>query len=354
MVAVRLERVSKVYGTHHAARDVDLEIGDGEFVTLLGASGSGKTTCLRMIGGFVQPTSGRVLFGGRDVTHVPPNRRDTGMVFQQYALFPHLTVAQNVAFGLKVRRLPTAEVRRRTEEALRLVRLSALGERYPSQLSGGQKQRVALARAVVINPRVLLLDEPLGALDQKLREELQGEIKRVQQTLNITAVFVTHDQGEALGLSDRVAVMHDGGIVQVDTPDALYRRPANRYVAGFIGRMNFLDVQVEATDGDFARVSLPHHPGLQLEATVGSGLRPGGNAVLAIRPEHVRLAEPGLATIPVEVADRTYSGESWLISCTTPVAGSIAIRLPGSRPIPQPSDRLHLAWHPTDALLLPA
>ena len=219
MSQVRLDTVSKHYGAELAVDRVSLTIGEAEFVTLLGASGSGKTTCLRMVAGFVAPTSGRVFIGEADVTRLPPQKRDTAMVFQQYALFPHLTVAQNVAFGLKVRRLPRAEIEARVREVLDLVQLGAFAGRFPNQLSGGQKQRVALARAVVVRPKILLLDEPLGALDLKLREELQVEIKRVQSTLGVTTLFVTHDQGEALSMSDRIGVMHCGRIVQIDTPD---------------------------------------------------------------------------------------------------------------------------------------
>jgi ABC-type Fe3+/spermidine/putrescine transport system ATPase subunit len=229
MSDVLLEQVRKSYGAVVAVRSLDLRVAPGEFVTLLGPSGCGKTTCLRMVAGFVGPDAGRILLGGQDVTHVPPYRRNTGMVFQSYALFPHRTVAANIAFGMQMRGVTRGDADRRTREALRLVQLDQLADRYPAELSGGQKQRVALARAVVIRPEVLLLDEPLGALDLKLREELQVEIKRVQSELGITTLFVTHDQGEALGMSDRVAVMRDGKIVQIDTPSALYERPNSTY-----------------------------------------------------------------------------------------------------------------------------
>src|SRR6185437_6482018 len=210
MAEVALRNVKKAYGPTVVVDNLSLEILDGEFLTLLGASGSGKTTCLRMVAGFVKPDAGTVLLGGSDATHVPPYRRSTGMVFQHYALFPHLTVGDNVAYGLRVRRLPKREIEARTREVLHLVRLEELRDRYPAQLSGGQKQRVALARAVAIRPAVLLLDEPLSALDRKLRGELQGEIRRIQQALRMTTLFVTHDQGEALSMSDRVAVMRRG------------------------------------------------------------------------------------------------------------------------------------------------
>src|SRR5499433_609811 len=215
MASVSLQSVSKSYGAHRAVSHVSLEIAQGEFLVLLGPSGCGKTTTLRMIAGFVEPSAGRILFGNRDVTDLPPYHRNTGLVFQGYALFPHLTVSENVAFGLRMRKLDRPEIERRTEEALRLVRLEALAERMPRQLSGGQQQRVALARALVIEPSVLLLDEPLSNLDAKLREELREEIREIQRRLAITAVFVTHDQEEALTLSDRVAVMNAGRLEQV-------------------------------------------------------------------------------------------------------------------------------------------
>jgi putative spermidine/putrescine transport system ATP-binding protein len=237
---VRLDGVSKHFGDVVAADGLDLDIADGEFFTLLGPSGSGKTTCLRMIAGFEAPTAGRVLLHGEDVTDRPPNRRDVNTVFQDYALFPHLSVLDNVAYGLMVRRVPGGERRRRATEALDLVQLGDHGGRRPSQLSGGQRQRVALARALVNRPRVLLLDEPLGALDRKLREEMQRELKLLQQQVGITFVFVTHDQHEALTMSDRIAVFNAGRIEQVASPADLYEQPATAFVAGFVGTSNLL------------------------------------------------------------------------------------------------------------------
>jgi putative spermidine/putrescine transport system ATP-binding protein len=219
---------------------VDLVVKEGEFFTLLGPSGSGKTTLLRLIAGFERPDAGRIELGGRDVTSVPPNLRDTNTVFQDYALFPHMTVAQNIGYGLRIKHIPSAERERRVERALRMVRLSGLDQRRPNQLSGGQRQRVALARAVINEPEVLLLDEPLGALDLKLRQEMQIELKQIQKDVGITFVYVTHDQEEALTMSDRVAVMSNGQIEQVGTPIEVYERPATEFVAGFIGISNVL------------------------------------------------------------------------------------------------------------------
>ena len=238
--ALRLQGIRKNYGQVVAVAGVDLVVEEGEFFTLLGPSGSGKTTLLRLIAGFERPDAGRIELGGRDVTSVPPNLRDTNTVFQDYALFPHMTVAQNIGYGLRIKHIPSAERQRRVERALRMVRLTGLDQRRPNQLSGGQRQRVALARAVINEPEVLLLDEPLGALDLKLRQEMQIELKQIQKDVGITFVYVTHDQEEALTMSDRVAVMSNGQIEQVGTPIEVYERPATEFVAGFIGISNVL------------------------------------------------------------------------------------------------------------------
>ena len=239
MAELRLEKLEKRYGATVAVAGIDLAVREGEFMTLLGPSGCGKTTTLGLIAGFFPPSAGSIFIGGKAVAELPPFRRDIGVVFQDYALFPHLTAAENVGFGLRMRKLPTAETATRVREALELVQLGQLGERRPLELSGGQRQRVALARALVIRPTVLLLDEPLSNLDLKLREEMRVEIAGLQRRLGITTVFVTHDQGEALVMSDRVAVMNAGRIEQVGSPSDIYERPATRFVAEFIGRMNF-------------------------------------------------------------------------------------------------------------------
>ena len=246
MARIELEAVSKHYGDFHAVRDFSLTIEQGELVVLLGPSGCGKTTTLRMIAGFVLVTSGRIRLGGRDVTGLPPHRRNTGLVFQGYALFPHLTAAENIAFGLQMRGLSDAVVREKVASALRLVRLDDLGDRLPRQLSGGQQQRVALARALVIEPDALLLDEPLSNLDAKLREEVRVEIRQLQRALGLTTVMVTHDQDEALAMADRLVVMSAGAIQQIGTQRDLYEHPSNRFVAGFVGRTNFLSGQLVA------------------------------------------------------------------------------------------------------------
>lgn len=240
-VSVVLEKVTRTFGAIKAVNSVDLEIGDGEFFTMLGPSGSGKTTCLRMIAGFDRPTSGKVFLHGKEVTHLPPYERDVNTVFQDYALFPHMTVGENVGYGLMIKQVAKAERQQRVAKAMEMVRLSGFEGRKPSQLSGGQRQRVALARALINEPSVLLLDEPLGALDLKLRQEMQAELKSLQQRLGITFIYVTHDQEEALSMSDRLAVFNHGRIEQIGAPADVYERPATAFVAGFVGTSNLIE-----------------------------------------------------------------------------------------------------------------
>jgi ABC-type Fe3+/spermidine/putrescine transport system ATPase subunit len=267
--AVSLRDIVKRYGETAAVDGVSLDVREGEFVTLLGPSGCGKTTLLRVVAGFERPERGRVLLGDEDVTDLPPHRRDVHTVFQQYALFPHLSVARNVAFGLERRRLAKDEIARRVGAALDLVRLPGLGDRYPSQLSGGQQQRVAIARAVVLEPRVLLLDEPLGALDRKLREAMQTELKELQRRLDISFVFVTHDQDEALAMSDRVVVMNAGRVEQDAPPREIYERPATRFVAGFVGVTNVFERDGESVSVRPERIRfVPANDGGQVAGTI--------------------------------------------------------------------------------------
>ncbi|MGH7318446.1 MAG: ABC transporter ATP-binding protein [Candidatus Rokuibacteriota bacterium] len=287
MADVELRGVTKAFGRVRAMDQVDLEVQKGEFLSLLGPSGSGKTTTLRVIAGLVEPTAGTVLIGGRVVTHVPVHRRNLAMVFQNYALFPHLSVFENVAFGLEMRQVGRTDVARRVAEALALVRLPGFEARYPHQLSGGQRQRVALARAIVVQPSVLLLDEPLGALDKKLRESMQVELKALQRSLGITTIFVTHDQEEALTLSDRIAVMNDGRIEQLDSPLEVYERPRTRFVSDFIGVTNFLEGEVTRGDGHSVIV----RTGKGLRIRVSDSAFPGDSprATLSLRPEKITL-----------------------------------------------------------------
>jgi len=297
-VDVRITGVRKAYGDVVAVDRVDLDIRRGEFFTLLGASGSGKTTCLRMIAGFERPDEGSVQLAGRDVTALPPADRDVNTVFQDYALFPHMSVADNVAYGLMVKRVPRGERRERVRQALEMVRLADFGPRRPSQLSGGQRQRVALARALVNRPRVLLLDEPLGALDLKLRQQLQVELKTIQDEVGITFVYVTHDQDEALSMSDRIAVMDGGRVLQVGTPQEVYDEPRSRFVAGFVGVSNVLELPVERIAGPLAELRLGEQD--RVAAPVTDGLATGAVAIVTIRPERIHLLSPGESAAPPE------------------------------------------------------
>ena len=293
MIDVTLDHVSKRFGHVTGVVEVHVRIRSGEFFTFLGPSGCGKTTTLRMIAGFYYPSSGRILFGDKDVTTVPPHRRNTGMVFQNYALFPHLTVFENVAFGLRVRKRPKSEIRERVERALRQVRLHGLGNRRIDQLSGGQQQRVALARALVIEPQILLLDEPLSNLDAKLREETRLEIKRLQLESGITTIYVTHDQAEAMAMSDRIMVMQGGVVQQIGSPEQIYNRPVNRFVASFIGESNLWEGTVERIEGGEVRVRFSSDLvlyGYARNRSPDCDLRVGAKTEVSIRPESVREA----------------------------------------------------------------
>ncbi len=303
-IDVRLHGVHKTFGAVTAVNDVSLDISRGSIFSLLGPSGCGKTTTLRLIAGFEQPDAGDVYIRGERVTTVAPYRRDFSMVFQGYALFPHLSVADNVAFGLRMRRVPRSERAAAVKNALELVKLDALADRYPRQLSGGQQQRVALARAIVVKPAVLLLDEPLGALDKMLREQMQVELRNLQQRLGITAVFVTHDQEEALTLSDQVAVMRDGAIEQIGAPREIYERPHNEFVAGFLGASNFLDGTVVAASGSVKAVQTAAGP---VPAAVEK-FAMGTKARIAIRPERVRVVDAAREGLPARIRDIVYRG----------------------------------------------
>ena len=303
---VVLKGISKVFGKLRAVDEVSLEIGDGDFFTLLGPSGCGKTTLLRVIAGFYPPDGGEVFFGDRLVNDVPPHRRETGMVFQNYALFPHLTVRENIAYGLRVRKVGRAEMDERIGEMIRSVRLEGLEKRFPSQLSGGQQQRVALARALVIPPQILLMDEPLSNLDAKLRVAMREEIRRIQKQLGITTIYVTHDQEEAMAVSDRIAILNLGRLEQLGTPDEIYYHPRSRFAAEFMGGSNILEIRVLSYDETASRLRAEvNGAALSLKAPRPSGER----AYLSVRPEWVRLTEDaGEDVIEGTVESTTFLG----------------------------------------------
>ncbi len=355
---VRLVGLRKRFGEVAAVDGVDLEIRAGEFFSLLGPSGCGKTTTLRMIGGFELPTEGRIELAGRDITREPPEKRPVNMVFQSYALFPHLSVFETVAFGLRRRRTPQPEVARRVGETLELVRLGGFDRRKPDQLSGGQQQRVALARALVNRPLVLLLDEPLGALDLKLRRQLQVELKRVQLEVGITFIYVTHDQEEALALSDRIAVMDRGRVEQMGTPEELYDAPRTLFVAGFIGTTNLLPGTVERLDGGTAIVRLVG--GEACLARAGDAVA-GDPVDVAVRPESIGLAradapeEPGEdgPALASEVLQSAYLGVSVSYRVRTTGGTTVTVVAPRGQERPGIGDKVRIRWRADDAMVLP-
>lgn len=306
MGSLTFEGLGKSYGEVEVVRDVSLAIAEGEFVSLLGPSGCGKTTILRMVAGLVEPSRGRILIGRDDVTTLPPNKRGLGLVFQSYALFPHLTVFENVAFGLRRRKIAGADLDKRVKEALGMVRLAAFGERYPRQLSGGQQQRVAIARALAPHPRVLLFDEPLSNLDAQLRDEMQIELKRLQRNLGITTLFVTHDQGEALSMSDRVGVMAKGVMQQFATPEDIYHRPATGFVASFIGKPNRLAGSVALREGAGGRLAVGgvEIPAMRIDQPAGAKV----DVVIRQEAVAIRSGLPQAGEIAGEIVLRSFSG----------------------------------------------
>lgn len=341
---VRFAGVQKTYdGESLVVRDLDLEIRRGEFLTLLGPSGSGKTTTLMMLAGFESPTAGEISLAGVPITRTPPHKRNFGMVFQNYALFPHLTVEDNVGYPLTVRGVGKAERAKKVAAALEMVQLGPLGARHPAQLSGGQQQRVALARALVFEPQLVLMDEPLGALDKKLREHMQVELKELHRRLGVTFVYVTHDQSEALAMSDRVAVFNDGVIQQIDKVDRLYETPANRFVASFVGDGTVLEGTVIGNSGAGCMVGLPN--GVRLSGVNVNGAEPGERVLCGIRPERVELT--GVLnqanTFEATVADVIYFGDHLRLRCTVPQQQDAMVKLPlGRHDVPAIGDSVFL------------
>jgi spermidine/putrescine transport system ATP-binding protein len=345
---VELTGVTKTYGDVRAVDGVNLVAREGEFLTFLGPSGCGKTTTLRMIAGFEQPTAGHIRIDGRPVDGMPPFQRDVNTVFQNYALFPHMTVAQNVAFGLHMKKVPKSEIQTRVTRALEMVQLTGLANRKPRQLSGGQQQRVAVARALVNNPRVLLLDEPLGALDLKLRKEMQVELKHLQQRLGMTFIYVTHDQEEALVMSDRIAVMHQGKVAQLGSPADIYERPATRFVAGFIGEANLLDGVV--ADGGLVQVG-PLHIAVDSKALPGAGTK----VTLSVRPEKVTLAPAeGSNAFEGRLEELIYVGAHVKAVVALEPGQRVVAALPAAPGSIRPGDRLRIGWDPAHTAIMTA
>ncbi len=328
MAFLQLEGLSKRYGAIDAVVATHLAVDKGEFVSLLGPSGCGKTTTLQMIAGFVEVSDGRILLDGRDITHAKPSSRGLGVVFQSYALFPHMSVAQNVAFGLRMRKVAAADIQRRVANVLALVRLTEHAQRYPRELSGGQRQRVALARALVIEPPVLLLDEPLSNLDANLREEMQFEIRRIQREVGITTLMVTHDQAEALSISDRVVVMQAGRITQIDEPYTLYEHPRTRFISSFVGKANMLPGDLDAQGV------------AQVRQTPGDGA-----LTLSLRPEKIDLVAAGSGRLQGKVVTRYFLGSQWLYRIETAIGELTVVRRnEGDAPMAEGTE-VGMDWH---------
>ncbi|WP_448203960.1 ABC transporter ATP-binding protein [Azospirillum sp. sgz302134] len=339
MAYLVLDNLTKRFGPWLAVDGLSLTVEKGELISLLGPSGCGKTTTLQMIAGFLDPTGGRITLDGADLLAKKPNERGLGIVFQSYALFPHMTAAENVAFGLEMRGVPRADRDRMVKDALQLVGLGAFGDRYPRRMSGGQQQRVALARAMVIKPSLLLLDEPLSNLDAKMREEMQIELRRIQRTVGTTMILVTHDQAEAMALSDRVVVMNKGRVEQVAAPQEAYDRPASAFVANFLGRTNLLQGVVRQ-EGGARRIDVAGAVWPVVEEV------PAGPGVMTVRPEKVSFV--GEAGVPGTVQARVFQGTQWLFEVETPAGQMMVIRQNDGQTLPQENERVMVGWRPED------
>jgi spermidine/putrescine ABC transporter ATP-binding subunit len=356
---VRIDNVCKRFGSAFAVDGVTLDIAQGTFFSLLGPSGCGKTTLLRMIGGFTHPDSGTIALDGKDITALAPNRRPTNIVFQSYAIFPHLNVEDNIAYGLRSERLSASERDARVAAALAMIKLESYGRRRAHELSGGERQRVALARALVKRPKLLLLDEPLGALDKRLRDTMQIELRQLQREVGITFIFVTHDQEEALSMSDRIAVMEKGRILQVADPKTLYERPATRAVASFIGTMNFFPGRVTQTSGGFAQVETRALGCLSVKLATEAQFEPGEHVTVAIRPERMVLARQTSDASPAgRLISAAYLGDrSQFQVGIEPALSPVLVSMPNNSTFDngqfEPGDTVHLSWMQDGPILLP-
>ena len=348
---VEREGVNKIYGSNHVVKDLNLSIEEGEFLTLLGSSGCGKTTTLRMIAGFEEPTSGTIMVEGERVEEKEPFERNVNTVFQSYALFPHKTIYDNIAYGLKMKKVPKAEIRERVTEMMEMVQLSGFEKRYPSQLSGGQKQRVAIARALINRPRVLLLDEPLGALDLKLRKQMQLELKRLQKKLNITFIYVTHDQEEALTMSDRIAVMHDGIIDQLASPTEIYEHPATKFVATFIGETNIYDGCITRIEDGIAVMTL-ENGAVSVKCPEDFSLLE--YATISVRPEKMKFAASPVDGFELEaqVKDYIYVGSVLKCIVSLPNGNELKIERLAGQDLPPIGSKCYPYWKVEDAVLI--
>ncbi len=356
---VDIKDVNKIYGTNHVVKDLNLQVEEGEFLTLLGSSGCGKTTTLRMIAGFEEPTTGSIRVEGEPIEDKEPYERNVNTVFQSYALFPHMTIFDNVAYGLKMKKIPKNERKERVLEMLEMVQLAGFEKRYPSQLSGGQKQRVAIARALINRPKVLLLDEPLGALDLKLRKQMQLELKRLQKKLNITFIYVTHDQEEALTMSDRIAIMHDGVMDQIGSPTEIYERPATKFVATFIGETNVFDGTIRSIENGRVVISIENGE-ITSSGSVEEGVEKNtGFAVnefvtVSVRPEKMHFSPEPVDgfNVPAMVKDYIYVGSVIKCIAVLPNGNEIKMEKLAGEELPAIGEKIFICWAPEDAVLI--
>lgn len=348
---VEIDGVNKIYGNNHVVKDLNLTVEEGEFLTLLGSSGCGKTTTLRMIAGFEEPTTGSIKVEGESIEEKEPFERNVNTVFQTYALFPHKTIFDNIAYGLKMKKVPKAEIKERVLEMMEMVQLSGFEKRYPSQLSGGQKQRVAIARALINRPRVLLLDEPLGALDLKLRKQMQLELKRLQKKLNITFIYVTHDQEEALTMSDRIAVMHDGIVDQLATPIDIYEHPATRFVATFIGETNIYDGCVTSITDGVATITLENGA---VKVACDDSFSILEYATVSVRPEKMRFSKTPVDgfELVAQVKDYVYVGSVLKCIVSLPNGNELKIERLAGQELPAIGSKIYPYWNEADAVLI--